>query len=64
MCPFPPNIHPRVPGCDAMLRSIIDIPVEYSPGKVVFWPKDNNDVWGPDSEVSDYWAVIAQEEQV
>lgn len=47
-----------------MLRSIIDIPVDYSPGKVVFWPKDNNDVWGPDSVVSDYWAVIAQEEQV
>lgn len=49
---------------DVRFFSIIDVPVEHTPGKVEFWPKDGADVWGPESVVSDYWAIIAQEEQV
>ena len=44
--------------------SVIDVKVDHAPGKVVFWPKDGKDVWGPDSMLEDYWVVIAQEEQV
>ena len=44
--------------------SVIDVEVTLIPGRVVFYPKDNNDVWGPDSVLEDYWAVIGQEGQV
>ena len=58
------HVYPPTSFRSHSLGSIIDVPVEHNPGKVAFWPKDGKDVWGPDSMLTDYWAVIAQEEQV
>lgn len=44
-------------------RSIVEVEVTGTPGKVEFWPK-GKELWGPESSVADYYVVIAQEEQV
>lgn len=46
------------------VERIVEVAVTGTPSKVVFYPKDDANIWGPDSDASDYYVVLSQEEQV